>query len=242
MSRFKNQIAIVTGASSDIGKAIALNLAVEGASLCLIGRNLPALDAITESAKITTSLIKSYKIDLTIDADIENLRACIQKDFGHVDILIHSAGVFSMGMLEYASVKDLDRLYKTNIRAPYLLTQTLLPMIKSRHGQIVFINSSAGLSAQRNLSQYAATKGALKAVADSLRAEVNAAGVRVLSVFPGRTATPMQEEVHKSEGREYRREKLMQPEDIAAIVVDTLMLPRTAEVTDINIRPFVKCD
>jgi NADP-dependent 3-hydroxy acid dehydrogenase YdfG len=91
-----------------------------------------------------------------------------------------------------------------------------------------------------NVGQYASTKHALKAVADSLRAEVDAEGVRVLSVYPGRTATPMQASVHEREGMAYIPERLMQPEDVAGVVINALCLPRTAEVTDIHIRPFVK--
>jgi NADP-dependent 3-hydroxy acid dehydrogenase YdfG len=136
----------------------------------------------------------------------------------------------------------LDRQYRINVRAPYMLTQALLPMLKSRRGQIVFINSSAGLNARANVSQYAATKHALKAVADSLREEINAEGLRVLSVYPGRTATPMQADVHTMEGRAYRPDRLMQPEDVAAVVINALSLPSSAEVTDIHVRPLIKPD
>lgn len=240
MSKLRNQVAVVTGASSGIGKAIALGLVAQGATLCLVGRNLITLEVVAEIAKVTASHIKSYQVDLTVDDDIQKLKTHLQQDFGYIDVLIHSAGIFLMGTLESASVEDLDRQYQTNIRAPYLLTQALLPMIKSRHGQIVFINSSVGLSAKANLSQYAATKHALKAIADSLRAEVNAHGVRVLSVYLGRTATPMQAAVHAMEGKAYQPERFMQPEDVAEIVMNALTLPRTAEVTDINIRPLTK--
>jgi NADP-dependent 3-hydroxy acid dehydrogenase YdfG len=104
----------------------------------------------------------------------------------------------------------------------------------------VFINSSAGLNASANVGQYAATKHALKAVADSLRHEVNAEGLRVLSIYPGRTASPLQEAVFKMEEREYRSEMLIQPEDLAAVIINALALPRSAEVTDINVRPLTK--
>jgi NADP-dependent 3-hydroxy acid dehydrogenase YdfG len=104
----------------------------------------------------------------------------------------------------------------------------------------VFINSSAGLGAKAGVGQYAASKHALKAIADSLRAEVNALGLRVLSVFPGRTASPMQAAVHALEGKAYHPESLLQPQDVAAVVLNALSLPRSAEVTDISIRPLVK--
>jgi NADP-dependent 3-hydroxy acid dehydrogenase YdfG len=90
------------------------------------------------------------------------------------------------------------------------------------------------------VGQYAATKHALKAITDSLREEVNSDGIRVLSVFNGRTATPMQAAVHAVEGRAYCPEKLIQPDDIASVVIHALSLPGTAEITDVQIRPFAK--
>ena len=80
----------------------------------------------------------------------------------------------------------------------------------------------------------------MKAIADSLREEVNADGIRVLSVFPGRTATPRMERLFREEGRAYRPELLLQPRDVAAIVIHALKMPRTAEVTEISIRPCAK--
>lgn len=240
VSVFKNQIAVVTGASSGIGRAIALALAAQGATLCLVGRRLETLEAVADKARPTASHIRCYRADLTRDEDIAELAACLQRDWGVIDMLIHSAGVISLGKLEDAPVEDFDRQYRINVRAPYILTQALLPMLRLRRGQIVFVNSSAGLSARANVSQYAATKHALKAIADSLREEVNAEGLRVLSVYPGRTASPMQAAVHEMEGRPYHPERLMQPEDVAAVVIHALSLPRSAEVTDIHIRPLSK--
>ena len=240
MSKFKNNLAVVTGASSGIGKAIALNLAAHGANLCLVGRKLETLEVVAERARETSSKVRNYKADITLDEDIDKLRDKLQQDFGYIDILIHSAGAISLGTVEDAKVEDFDWQFRTNARAPYLLTQVLLPMIKPRKGQIVFINSSAGLRASGNLGQYAATKFALKAIADSLREEVNGEGVRVLSVYPGRTATPMQSAVHKLEGREYHPELLMQSADAAAVVVNALSLPGSAEVTEIFVRPMSK--
>ncbi len=239
-SSLNERIVVVTGASSGIGKAIALNLAAQGATICLVGRNLTTLELVAENARMVTSLTKSYQVDLTIDSDIQNLKVLLEQDFGCIDILIHSAGIFSMGTIEYASVEDFDKQYKVNVRAPYLLTQTLLPMLKLRCGQIVFVNSSVGLRTKANLSQYSAAKHALKAIADTLRDEVNAYGIRVLSVYPGRTATPMQAIVHKMEGKIYQPERFMQTDDVAKVIMNILTLPRNVEVTDINIRPFYK--
>jgi NADP-dependent 3-hydroxy acid dehydrogenase YdfG len=242
MAAFTDQIAVVTGGGSGIGKAIALGLAAQGATLCLVGRRLEALEAVAESAHETATRVLSYRADLTLDKDVQELTARLQREFGYLDLLIHSAGVIAHGELAAASVAALDWQYDTNVRAPYLLTQALLPMLRSRRGQIVFINSSAGLSARARVGQYAASKHALKAIADSLREEVNPDGLRVLSVFLGRTASPMQAAVHAMEGRAYHPERLLQPQDVAVIVISALSLPRTAEVTEISIRPLKKPD
>ena len=240
MTAFADQIAVVTGASSGIGRAIALGLAAQGAILCLVGRKLQTLEVVAEKARTTGYRVLSYRTDLTVDKDIQDLAANLRRDVGAVDVLVHSAGVISLGRLETEPADKLDWQYRSNVRAPYVLTQTLLPMLKSRRGQIVFINSLAGLGASAIAGQYGATKHALKAIADSLREEVDAEGLRVLSVFLGKVATPMQVDVLKIEGRAYHPERLIQPEDVASVVINTLSLPRTAEVTDITIVPLMK--
>jgi short-subunit dehydrogenase len=121
------------------------------------------------------------------------------------------------------------------------LTQLFLPLIRQKKGQIVFINSSVGLTGGRaNISQYVATKQALKAITDSLREEVNSDGVRVINVYPGRTATPMQRAICRAEGQTYRPKIFSQPEDIAKIVFNALFVSKSSEVTDIVIRPMKK--
>lgn len=236
----KDSIAVVTGASSGIGRAIALGLAAEGAMLGLVGRNLANLEETALVAKKTSSLVMSYGADLTVDEDIAQLKKRIRADFGNVDILVHCAGVYVPGKLEDANIADFDLQYRANVRAPYLLTQAMLPMVLSQQGQIVFINSSVIMRPAAKVGQFAATQHALKAIADSLREEVNAQEVRVLSVYPGRTATPRQATIHAIEGKVYQGERLLQPQDIALVVVNALNMPRSAEVTDINIRPFQK--
>jgi len=241
MRNFESRIAVVTGASSGIGRAIALALAEHGATLCLVGRDLEKLEMVASIARTNAPQVRCVQADLTLDKDIRELVVQLERDFGGLDILIHSAGFLSLSPMESASLEDFDRHYRINVRAPYALTRALLPMLRSRQGQIVFINSSIGvMNAKAKLGQYAATKHALEAIADSLREEVNADGLRVLSVFPGRTATPMQAAVHKMEDREYHPERLMQPEDVATMLVSALSLPRSAEVTDIMVRPFIK--
>jgi NADP-dependent 3-hydroxy acid dehydrogenase YdfG len=229
---------VVTGASAGIGLAIARGLAGIGVRPWLIARRAAPLEVAAEALRATGVEARALACDLENQADVESAAARVLA-VGPVDLLVHSAGLIRIGSLADAPLADLDRQWAVNVRAPYQLTQCLLPSLRAQRGQVVFVNSSAALRAAPGVSQYAATKHALRAVADALRAEVNADGVRVLSVFPGRTATPMQAELHRREGKPYRPELLMQPADVAAAVVSALQLPATAELTEIHMRPAV---
>jgi NADP-dependent 3-hydroxy acid dehydrogenase YdfG len=241
MGALEGKVALVTGASSGVGKAIALALAARGADLCLASRRQDALEEVASKARSNgAAKAKAYATDLASDDEVRKMATAAQQDFGGIDILVHSAGTILLGEIANAPVQDFDRQYQVNVRAPYLLTQALLPTLRHRQGQVVFINSSAGITARAGVSQYAATKHALKAIADSLREEMNPSEVRVLSVFLGRTATPMQAEVHRLERKTYHPEQLIQPEDVADVVVNALSAPRTAEVTDLHVRPLKK--
>lgn len=228
--------ALVTGATSGIGRAIALALAAEGATVRAVGRRRQALDSLANARPS----IREEQVDLLVDDDIECLVRNVNAGEERLDILVHAAGAFALGSVECAPVADLDHLYRVNVRAPYVLTQGLLPALTRARGQVVFVNSSAGVRAGATLSQYAATKHALKALADSLRCEVNDDGIRVISVFPGRTASPMQQHLHQLEERPYRAPDLLQPDDVAAVVVHALSLPRSAEATDVHVRSMLK--
>jgi NAD(P)-dependent dehydrogenase (short-subunit alcohol dehydrogenase family) len=184
--------------------------------------------------------VVSYAADVGRATDIDGVAAKLRADFAQADLLVHCAGAIALGTVEEAQVQDLDRQYETNVRGPFLLTKALLPLLKVREGQVVFVNSTAGLVARAGVSHYAASKHALRALAESLREEVNPDGVRVLSVFLGRTATPMQAGLHEAEGKPYAPERLIQPDDVASIVLCALSLPRTAEVTEIRVRPMKK--
>lgn len=229
------ETAVVTGASSGIGRAIAAELAARGASLCLLGRR----DALLEEMALPLgrgAWKRVFRVDLAAETDVVEATHRLTQEGVEPSILVHSAGVIALGSCERASLADFDRQWNVNVRAPYALTQALLEGLKRRSGQVVFINSSAGVSAVPESGQYSATKHALSALADALRGEVNGI-VRVASVFTGTTATPMQSALHAAKGRPYRPETLLQPEDVAAVVGQLLSLPRTAEVTAVHMRP-----
>jgi NAD(P)-dependent dehydrogenase (short-subunit alcohol dehydrogenase family) len=236
---FAGRSALVTGASSGIGKAIALLLARQGAELCVVGTNSARLQETVDEIQ-PTSTVASFQLDLALEESHDQLFRHLS-GLGKLDMLVHCAGVIRQNRIEESRIEDFDLQYVTNVRVPYLLTKRLLPLLTVSQGQVVFINSSAGLSSKKpEAVQYAATKHGLRAVADGLREDLNPKGIRVVSVYLGRTATPMQEGLFRGEGRPYRPETLLQPEDVASVVVNALLLPPTAEVTDISIRPMQK--
>ena len=235
----EDRVAVITGATGEVGRAVARRIPVLADIAVLVGRNPEKLDQVCGELETGGARAIGFVADFTRDGDVQRLAREMER-FTRVDTLVHCAGAITLGGIAEASLEDLDLQYQVNVRAPFALTRALLPMIRRCAGQIVFVNSTAGLTARANVSQYAATKHALKAVADSLREEVNADGVRVLSLFLGRTASAMQEFVHDVEGKPYRPDRLIQPDDVAAMILHALNLPRTAEVTEIRMRPLAR--
>jgi short-subunit dehydrogenase len=227
---FKNKRALVTGASSGIGQAIAHALATEGAQVHAVARSW-------SKPQDNWTLHNS---DFTAEADVRRLVAEVSTAESPVDLLIHCAGALETGLVADFPVAQLDYLYQVNVRTPFLMTQLLLPALTQSKGQIVFINSSAAVAPNTALTGYSSTKAALKLIADCLRLEVNASGVRVMSVYPGKTASVMQQRAHELAGKPYDAAKLMQPDDVAQMVLSALALPKTAEMTDLHLRPMNK--
>ena len=239
---FAGRVALVTGASSGIGRAIALAYAARGGSVGLAGRNRRALEEVGSEVAGLGARAKALVADLSRDESWRTLPEQVRDVFGRLDALIHAAGLYAIGPGEAGDGDDVSLLWQVNARAPLLLSLACREMLRESEGEIVFVNSSVVGSSAPGLAAYAASKRALAAIADSLRATLNEQGIRVLSVYPGRTATPMQRRILQHEGRAYRPEALLQPDDVAAAVVHALQLPRTGEITDIHIRPFRKLD
>ncbi len=229
--------ALVTGASSGIGRAIALRLAAAGASVVATGRDRGALDAVRKDAGSAAAQLHVHPADITDSDGRADLAATVRQRLGSLSILVHSAGTHHRAPMADADISDLDHQYAVNVRAPYALTQLLLPDLVRSRGDIVFVNSTQGRSAGPGIGQYAATKHALRAIADSLRGEVADAGVRVCTLMPGRTATPMQQRVFRSEGRAWPSDTLMAPQDVAEMVTAVLMLPARTTVAEIVMLP-----
>jgi NAD(P)-dependent dehydrogenase (short-subunit alcohol dehydrogenase family) len=234
----RSQTALITGATSGIGRACAEALAAAGFKTILCGRDSSRLGAfVAEIHFEPRDHADAIAGDLLDQTTLESVASRV-RELGGLDILIHAAGIHHLGTVEETPIEELDRQLGVNLRAPFQLTKLLLPWLVARQGQIVFVNSSAVQNPAPGVAAYAASKAALKAFADVLRAEVNAAGVRVLSVFPGRTATPMQAAILAAEGRPYDPETLLAPGDVAATILQALQAPRGAEITDIFMRPM----
>ena len=240
MESLKNQAVLVTGASSGIGKSLALSLAAQGAEVWLVARRKAVLEEVAKHAETLGSRGHVCSLDLTCDDDVHNLGKRLESEAGHLNILVLCGGTIVHGPLGKFSLADVDLMYRSNLRAYHALLQATLPLLRKARGQIVFVNSTAGLRSGTNAALYSATQHAFRSTADTLREEVNADGIRVLSVYLGRVATPRTEQTFAREGRPYRPELLVQPEDVADMVIHSLRLPRTAEVTDMTIRAMLK--
>lgn len=236
----KPGVAVVTGAGSGIGRAIVLALAARSITCCLVGRTMGKLQEVAELA--SAAGVKSFPVafDLRDPCAGAMLAERLKSLDRPVELLVHSAGVMSIARIEEATLEQFSNVLAVNLLAPFSITKHLLDKICASKGQIIFVNSSILHNPSAGTAQYAATKHALKGFADALRQEVNPKGVRVISIYPGRTATPLQAWVSQVEARPYIPENLLQPEDVAEIVVNAIALPDTAEVTDIMIRPAKK--
>lgn len=237
MANLVDKIAVVTGATQGIGRAVAARLASEGARVVLVARRSPRLEAVQREIEKAGGTAHGEAADLRDPAGVSSLVARLTGAHRRIDILVNCGGAYHRGEWKSARLDDLDDLYATNLRGICQLTQGLLPAMMGHDADIVFVNSTIVFSDGRNSAQYAATQHALVGLADSLRAEVNEAGVRVLSIYPGRTATPRQAEIFRQEGRSYDPTRLLQPEDVAEAITACLKLAGTAEVTDLRIRP-----
>jgi NADP-dependent 3-hydroxy acid dehydrogenase YdfG len=253
----RGRVAVVTGASSGVGRAVALRLAADGVLVVAVGRDEARLASLVKEAEVNEASVTNAVVeqaqpativparcDLTDDDARAELAAEVVRTHGRLHHLVHSAGGYVSSPVEAAHLRDFDAQYAANVRAPYALTQGLLPALRAagRDGvaDVVVVNSSQGVHAGAGASQFAATQHAMRAVADSLRQEVNSDGIRVCSIHLGRTATPRQEAIFAKEGRTYRPELLLQPEDVADVVAGVLSLPATAEITELHLRPAKK--
>jgi len=219
---------LVTGAGSGIGLVVAERLLERGDDLVLLARSPERAHDLREELPGAAVLVA----DLADPRSVEGLDLPEE-----LDSVVHAAGVVDLGPVAELPLDSWVEQLTVNLVAPAALTRVALPALRRARGTVVFVNSGAGLSAGPQWSAYAAAKHGLRALADSLRAEEAGNGVRVSTVYPGRTATPMQEKVHRQEGREYDAGQWIRPESVAGTILHVLDLPRDATVPDVTVRP-----
>ncbi|MEV6231872.1 SDR family oxidoreductase [Saccharopolyspora shandongensis] len=221
-------IALVTGASRGIGAAVARSLS-DTHDLLLGGRDATALQELVDELPGA----KSWPVELTDHDAVATAVADIER----LDVVVHSAGLVELASVAEASGDSWRRTFELNLFAVTELTRLLLPALRAAKGHVVLVNSGAGLSAKPNWGSYAASKFALRAFADVLRAEEAGNGVRVTSVFPGRTATDMQRTVRDQEGGAFEPDHYLRPESVATPIVSAVRATGDAHLTEIVIRP-----
>jgi NADP-dependent 3-hydroxy acid dehydrogenase YdfG len=207
---------VVTGASSGIGLEVADRLTQRGDRVVRLTRDL---------------------VDLSDAVAVVRWAADFATDLHRLDSLLHIAGTVDLGTVAELDLEVWQRHLAVNLTAPAVLTAPLLPALRAARGTVVFVNSSAGLVANPGWSAYAASKFGLRALADSLRAEEAGNAVRVTTVFPSRTATPMQEKVHEQEGRTYDASRWIRTDTVADSIMHVLDLPPDATIPELVIRP-----
>jgi short-subunit dehydrogenase len=219
---------LVTGAGSGIGAATARALQARGDDLVLLARSAErAAELVADFPGVTTVVADLAAPDTLLALELPAL----------IDSVLHVAGVVDLHPVADATPDEWEQQLTVNLVAPAILTRACLPAVRRARGTVVFVNSGAGLAAHPQWAAYAASKHGLRALADSLRAEEQPHGVRVTSVYPGRTASPMQERVHAQEGKAYDASEWTSPETVATTILHVLDLPRDATVPDVTVRP-----
>jgi 3-oxoacyl-[acyl-carrier protein] reductase len=227
----KGAAGIVTGGSRGIGRAIAEALAKEGVRLVLGGRDAARLQEAARAIGGETDTVAGDVGDETIAA---RLVEAATRRFGRLDVVVNNAGIGHHGKLEDMDPAEFDRVYRTNVRGPFLLMKAAIPVMRrQKSGTLVSLASLAGRNPVPMRAAYAATKWAMIGLSRSVLQEVRKAGIRVIILEPGSTLTEFGHDASKMA----QAEKLVRPEDVAAVLVASLKLPDRATVSEIEIRP-----
>jgi len=218
------KVAIVTGASRGIGKAIAQRLAAEGAAVALLARSADKVEAVAAEIRegtggsaigIACDVCSSDSVQAAVDA--------VRREFDHIDILVNNAGITRDSLLLRMSEDDWDAVLETNLKGLFLMAKAVAkPMVRSRSGSIINVTSVVGLIGNAGQANYAASKGGVVAFTYSLAKELAGRGIRVNAVAPGFVETDMTEGLNEEAKAAYVKaiplRRFGAPEDVAAIV------------------------
>ncbi|MBI3855950.1 MAG: SDR family NAD(P)-dependent oxidoreductase [Planctomycetes bacterium] len=226
--------AVVSGAGRGIGRAIAEALAREGMKLVLGGLTPERLEQAARELRAAGAEVETVAGDVGDEAVAARLVEAAIRRFGRIDVLVNNAGIGHQGRLEDMAPAEFDRVYRTNVRGPFLLMKAAIPaMRKQKSGTLVSLASLAGRNPVPMRAAYAATKWALIGLSRSVLQEIRKDGIRVIILEPGSTLTEFGHDAAKMA----QAEKLLRPEDVASVLVGALKLPDRATVSEIEIRP-----
>lgn len=224
--------ALITGATSGIGRAIAVALSEAGYDVYALGRGEAALKELQGAYP----RIVPIAMDITDREGLESVLAELQ-----IDVLVNNAGIMPpLGNFADMKVADIDATLEVNLSAAILLTRLVVPRMRERQsGHVIFTGSSAAHAAFPNVAVYSATKAAIAGFAAALRADLSPYGIRVTEIVPGRVETQLYKDILDAKARAamYAGNLAVQPEDVARMVVTLLGLPASADVTRLDIMP-----
>ncbi|HON92955.1 MAG TPA: SDR family oxidoreductase [Sedimentisphaerales bacterium] len=231
--RLDGKVAIVTGGSRGIGRAIAIALAGEGASLVLAARSQAKLDEAAEQVRKSGGRAETIVTELSDEGSIRNLVRVTRERLGRLDILINNAGITHSAKFRETRTEDLDRCWAINARAPFILCREALPLLlEAPAGFIVNISSVVGVKGYPLQSAYTASKHALRGMTMSLAEELRGTNIRVHVVCPGAVDTGMVGNVRP----DIKAVDLIRPDEVAELVLYLVTRTGNAVVDELHIR------
>ncbi|MBO8674018.1 SDR family oxidoreductase [Staphylococcus aureus] len=230
MTVLTDKIAVVTGAGSGIGEAIATLLHEEGAKVVLAGRNKDKLQNVAN--QLAQDSVKVVPTDVTNKEEVDELMKIAQQTFGGLDIVINSAGQMLSSKITDYQVDEWDSMIDVNIKGTLYTAQAALPtMLEQSSGHLINIASISGFEVTKSSTIYSATKAAVHTIAQGLEKELAKTGVKVTSISPGMVDTAITAAYNPSD------RKKLDPQDIAEAVLYALTQPKHVNVNEITVRP-----
>jgi NAD(P)-dependent dehydrogenase (short-subunit alcohol dehydrogenase family) len=193
---FSGKVALITGATSGIGKAAALRFAEAGASLAIVGRTESALESATAEIRELGNRVLPIRADVTVEADVKRVVSEAIREFSALDVLVNAAGHIASGTIENTALSAWDSMLNVNLRAVFNMMQSCLPFLEKRRGNIVNVSSVTGLRAFPGVLAYCVSKAGVDQLTRCAALELASKGIRVNAVNPGVVVT----EIHKRGG------------------------------------------